>query len=79
VSRLQRESPASPFVFVSERGSPLATAGFAKMVNRAGEAGFDFKAHPNMFHAAHQQTVVADAVKAGWQDVDQEPADVASG
>jgi hypothetical protein len=26
-------------------------------------------------HAAHQQTVVTDAVKAGWQDVDQEPAD----
>jgi hypothetical protein len=27
--RLQRESPASPFVFVSERGSPFTTACFA--------------------------------------------------
>ena len=25
--RLQRESPTSPFVFVSERGSPFTTAG----------------------------------------------------
>jgi integrase len=34
--KLQRESPASSFVFVSERGSPFSTAGFAKMVERAG-------------------------------------------
>jgi hypothetical protein len=33
--RLQRESPASPFVFVSERGSPFTTAGFARMIERA--------------------------------------------
>jgi len=34
--RLQRESPASPFVFVSERGSsPFTTAGFARMVEPA--------------------------------------------
>ena len=33
--RLQRESGASPFVFVSERGSPFTTAGFARMVERA--------------------------------------------
>jgi hypothetical protein len=31
--RLQRESPA--FVFVSERGSPFTTAGFARMIERA--------------------------------------------
>jgi integrase len=34
--KLQRESPASSFVFVSERGSPFSTAGFAKIVERAG-------------------------------------------
>jgi integrase len=46
--RLQRESAASPFVFTSERGAPFATAGFAKLVERAGEAaGFAFKAHPH--------------------------------
>src|SRR6202163_225804 len=33
--RLQRESETSPFVFVSERGSPFTTAGFARMAERA--------------------------------------------
>jgi integrase len=51
--KLQRESAASPFVFTSERGAPFATAGFAKMVERAGTAaGFDFKAHPHMLRHA---------------------------
>jgi site-specific recombinase XerD len=51
--RLQRESTASSFVFVSERGSPFSTAGFAKMMERAGAAaGFDFKAHPHMLRHA---------------------------
>jgi len=36
--RLQRESVTSPFVFVSERGTPFTTAGFARMIERA--AGF---------------------------------------
>src|SRR6516164_7506327 len=35
--RLQREQePKSPFVFTSERGTPFTTAGFARMVERAG-------------------------------------------
>jgi type 1 fimbriae regulatory protein FimB/type 1 fimbriae regulatory protein FimE len=51
--KLQRDSPTSSFVFVSERGSPFSTAGFAKMVERAGgAAGFDFKAHPHMLRHA---------------------------
>jgi integrase len=33
--RLQRESVPSPFVFVSERGTPFTTAGFARMIERA--------------------------------------------
>src|SRR5512132_3512727 len=33
--RLQRESEAGPFVFVSEQGAPFTTAGFARMVERA--------------------------------------------
>jgi site-specific recombinase XerD len=42
----------SPFVFTSERGAPFTTAGFAKMVARAGvAAGFKFAAHPHMLHA----------------------------
>jgi integrase len=40
--RLRRESPTSPFVFVSERGSPFTTAGFARMIERA------IKAHPHV-------------------------------
>lgn len=36
--RLQRESAASPFVFVSERGSPFTPAGFARMLERAARA-----------------------------------------
>jgi integrase len=51
--RLQRESAASPFVFVSERGSPFATAGFARMVERAAAtAGLEIKAHPHMLRPA---------------------------
>jgi Phage integrase family len=47
--RLQRESPSSPFVFVSERGSPFTTAGFARMIERAAAgAGLELKAHPHM-------------------------------
>src|SRR3974390_2703091 len=35
--RLHREEePKSPFVFTSERGAPFSTAGFARMVERAG-------------------------------------------
>ena len=48
--RLQREQePKSPFVFTSERGAPFSTAGFARMIERAGtEARLGFKAHPHM-------------------------------
>jgi integrase len=51
--RLQREGPASPFVFVSERGSPFTTAGFARMIERAAAgAGLELKAHPHMLRHA---------------------------
>ena len=52
--RLQREQVSkSPFVFTSERGSPFTTAGFARMVERAGEAAeLGFKAHPHMLRHA---------------------------
>ena len=52
--RIQREQePKSPFVFTSERGSPFTTAGFARMVERAGaEAKLGFKAHPHMLRHA---------------------------
>ena len=52
--RLQREQePESPFVFTSERGAPFTTAGFARMVERAGiEARLGFKVHPHMLRHA---------------------------
>src|ERR1700694_1059966 len=52
--RLQREQdPKSPFVFTSERGAPFTTAGFARMIERAGsEARLGFKAHPHMLRHA---------------------------
>jgi integrase len=52
--RLQREQePKSPFAFTSERGSPFTTAGFARMMERAGvQAKLGFKAHPHMLRHA---------------------------
>jgi integrase len=52
--RLQREQdPKSSFVFTSERGAPFTTAGFARMVERAGiEARLGFKTHPHMLRHA---------------------------
>jgi integrase len=52
--RLQREQvPKSPFVFTSERGTPFSSAGFGRMIERAGiEAKFGFKPHPHMLRHA---------------------------
>jgi type 1 fimbriae regulatory protein FimB/type 1 fimbriae regulatory protein FimE len=53
--RLRRESPAhSDFVFMTERGGPFTTTGFAFLISRAGvKAELPFKAHPHMLrHAA---------------------------
>ena len=52
--QLQREQdPRSTFMFTSERGSPFTTAGFAKLVARAGvQAKLSFPAHPHMLRHA---------------------------
>ena len=51
--RLQREQEFKlPFIFTSERGAPFSTAGFARMVERAG-SGFTFKVHPHMLRHAY--------------------------
>jgi integrase len=52
--RLQREQePRSPFVFTSERGAPFTTAGFARMIERAGrQTKLSFKVHPHMIRHA---------------------------
>ena len=51
VRLLQHEQqPKSPFVFTWERGAPFSTAGFARMIERAGvEARLGFKAHRRCF------------------------------
>ncbi len=48
--RLKREQqPASPFVFVSERGAPFTTEGFARMLQRAAAvAAIKLRVHPHM-------------------------------
>ena len=52
--KLQREAPKSPFVFVSERGTPFSPDGFNWLVKRAGrKAGLPFQAHAHMLrHSA---------------------------
>ena len=48
--RLYRETEnKSPFLFLSERGSPMTVSNFQKLINRACEAaGLKIKAHPHM-------------------------------
>jgi integrase len=47
--RLHRESATSPYLFVSERGSPLSAAGYQRMIARAGDAAkFNFLVHSHM-------------------------------
>jgi integrase len=51
--RALKRGAKSPFVFVSERGAPFSTAGFAKLVERAGvEAKLPFAIHPHMLRHA---------------------------
>jgi type 1 fimbriae regulatory protein FimB/type 1 fimbriae regulatory protein FimE len=47
--RLQREGPPSPFVFVSQRGTPFTTDGFNWLVKRAGrKARLPLTVHAHM-------------------------------
>ena len=52
--QLQREQdPPSSFVFVTERGAPFTTAGFARMIERLGAAAnIGLKVHPHMLRHA---------------------------
>jgi type 1 fimbriae regulatory protein FimB/type 1 fimbriae regulatory protein FimE len=52
--KLKRESPDSPFVFISERGGPFAANSFNYVVKRAGrKAKLPFQCHAHMLrHAA---------------------------
>jgi integrase len=59
----RRESEQSLFVFVSERGSPLAPIGFSRMVERAAiEADLGIKAHAHMLRHACGYKLANDGV-----------------
>jgi integrase len=47
--RLQREQPAGPYIFMSERGGPITPKSFHTLILRLGErAGMAFPIHPHM-------------------------------
>jgi len=51
--KLRQKTPDSDFVFMSERGGPFTTIGFAALIKRAGaKAGLPFKVHPQMLRNA---------------------------
>jgi type 1 fimbriae regulatory protein FimB/type 1 fimbriae regulatory protein FimE len=51
--KLKRGNDASPFVFVSEPGTPFTTMGFSQMLKRAAEkAGLDIKVYAHMLRHA---------------------------
>jgi integrase len=55
--KLQREAPASPYVFVSEHGTPISVHGWQKLVERIGQAwnvskGTELKVHAHMLRHA---------------------------
>jgi site-specific recombinase XerD len=63
--RLKRESPASSFVFISERGAPFTRDGFAKMLARIRHAaGFKWQVHPHMLRHACGYKLVNDGFNA---------------
>ena len=52
--RLKREQDPSPFVFTSQRGDPFSAEGFARMLQRAGQAAglTSLRVHPHMLRHA---------------------------
>src|SRR5215475_2239762 len=51
--QVRRENPQSRYVFNTERGGPVTTAWFLKMVRRTGElAKLPFPIHPHMLRHA---------------------------
>lgn len=51
--RVLKREAKSPYIFVSERGSPFTVAGFAKLIERVGiAASMPFKCHPHQLRHA---------------------------
>ena len=66
---LQRQAKGN-WVFETERGGPFTTAGFASLIERAGEqAQIGFKVHPHMLrHSAGYAAINADVGVRDLQD-----------
>ncbi len=66
---LQRQAKGT-WVFETERGGPFTTAGFASLIERAGEqAKIGFKVHPHMLrHSAGYAAINADVGVRDLQD-----------
>jgi type 1 fimbriae regulatory protein FimB/type 1 fimbriae regulatory protein FimE len=62
--RLKRESEGSPYVFVSERGAPFSTEGFARLLQRAAKAAklTTLRVHPHMLRHACGYKLANDGV-----------------
>jgi len=61
--RLQRDYPASPYLFVTERGGPITGASVRRIVSRAGvQAGIPFPVHPHMLRHACGYKLANDGV-----------------
>jgi type 1 fimbriae regulatory protein FimE len=53
LKQLRRDWPDSPYLFISERGSPMTASNVRKLVTRAGvQAKFAFPVHPHMLRHA---------------------------
>ena len=51
--KLRREYPSDAYVFVSERGGPMSSIGFHRLIQRLGEtAKMPFRIHPHMLRHA---------------------------
>ena len=51
--KLRRENPTEAYVFIRERGGPMSTIGFHRLVPRLGEAArMPFRVHPHMLRHA---------------------------
>ena len=51
--QLQRESDPSPYLLVTERGSPMTAAGFRKILTRVAQlSSIPFSVHPHMLRHA---------------------------
>ena len=61
--RVLKREAKSPFIFVTERGSPFSVSGLAKLIERAGiEAKIPFKVHAHMLRHACGYKLANDGV-----------------